>query len=150
MRGYFGIGIENTKYEANIGTLWRSAHAFGASFIFTIKKRYEKQASDTSKTWRQIPLFHYTSLDEFFSTIPYSCPVIGLEFTEKATKINTFIHPERCIYLLGAEDHGLTNEAINKCHQLLILPGKNCLNVATAGSIVMYDRITKGNAWKLG
>ena len=29
MRGYFGIGIENGKTVANIGTLWRSAHNLG-------------------------------------------------------------------------------------------------------------------------
>ena len=46
-RGFFGVGIENTKTHQNIGTLWRSASIMGASFMFTIGKRYKKQASDT-------------------------------------------------------------------------------------------------------
>jgi tRNA (guanosine-2'-O-)-methyltransferase len=44
MRGYYGIGIENVKTAENVGTLWRSAYILGASFIFTIGKRYKKQA----------------------------------------------------------------------------------------------------------
>ena len=54
MRGYFGIGIQNAKTDENIGTLWRSAFIMGASFIFTIGKRYKKQATDTPKSWKNI------------------------------------------------------------------------------------------------
>jgi hypothetical protein len=35
VRGYFGIGIYHGKTEENIGTLWRSAYAYGADFVFT-------------------------------------------------------------------------------------------------------------------
>ena len=37
-RGFYAIGIEKTKTKENIGTLWRSAQAFDAAFIFTLKK----------------------------------------------------------------------------------------------------------------
>ena len=36
MRGYFGIGVENLSKQMNAGSLFRTAHAFGASFVFTI------------------------------------------------------------------------------------------------------------------
>jgi hypothetical protein len=29
-RGYFGVGIYGSKWETNIGTLWRAAHLYGA------------------------------------------------------------------------------------------------------------------------
>ena len=58
-RGYFGIGIEYPKREQNIGTLWRSAQTLGASFIFTIDKKYKKQTSDVRHAWADIPLYHY-------------------------------------------------------------------------------------------
>lgn len=142
-RGYFGIGIQDVKTAENIGTLWRSAFIFGASFIFTIGNRYKRQASDTTQSWRHIPLYNYLSFDEFYNAMPYDCRLIGIELTDKSTPIQDFKHPERCIYLLGAEDSGLTTEAISKCHELIILPGSFCLNVSVAGSIVLYDRINK-------
>ena len=36
MRGYFGIGVEGISKTMNVGNLFRTAHAFGASFVFTI------------------------------------------------------------------------------------------------------------------
>lgn len=143
-RGFFGIGIQNTKNILNIGTLWRSASIMGASFIFTIGNRYKRQASDTMESWRHIPLYNYASFDDFYKSLPYDCRLIGIELDERSISIDKFLHPERCIYLLGAEDNGLTSEALNKCHQIIQLPGNYCLNVSVAGSIVMYDRVIKG------
>lgn len=143
MSGYFGIGIENTKTPMNVGTLWRSASLMGASFIFTIGKRYKRQPSDTMKTWRSIPLYHYLTFDDFYRSIPYDCMLIGVELDEKAIQIKEFSHPKRCVYLLGAEDHGLTSEARRRCHGLVQLPGTLSMNVAVAGSIVMFDRDQK-------
>ena len=40
MRGYFGIGIEKSSKPMNAGNLFRTAHAFGADFIFTINANY--------------------------------------------------------------------------------------------------------------
>jgi tRNA G18 (ribose-2'-O)-methylase SpoU len=141
--GYFGIGIENTKDYQNIGTLYRSAFIMGASFIFTIGKRYQKQCSDTVKAWRNIPLYAYETFDEFYNAMPYDCRLIGVELDERSKPIAKFSHPKRCIYLLGAEDVGLSKEALSKCHELVQLPGDYCLNVSVAGSIVMYDRQAK-------
>jgi len=143
MRGYYGIGIENTKTKMNIGTLWRSAYGLGASFIFVIGNRYKKQASDTVKAMRHIPMYHYDTFDEFYDNMPKDCRLIGVELHEKARDLATYGHPERGIYLLGAEDNGLTKKALEKCHSLIQFDSKYCLNVSVAGSIVMYDRQTK-------
>ena len=143
MRGYFGIGIYHGKNEENIGTLWRSANILGADFIFTIGKRYSHQCSDTMKTPRHIPLFHYNDWDDMFAHVPYSCPVVAVELADNSTPIKDYVHRERCIYLLGAEDHGIPPEILNRCSDIVQLPGDYCMNVSTAGSIVMFDRINK-------
>lgn len=143
MDGYFGIGIENGKTEQNLGTLFRSAKILGANFIFTIGKRYKKQCSDTIKSWRHIPIYQYDNFDDFYKNIPYDCQLVGVELDNRAEMLKQFNHPERCIYLLGAEDHGLTKQALGRCHKLIKIPGSNSLNVSVAGSIVMYDRLSK-------
>ena len=40
MRGYFGVGIEQSSKPMNAGNLFRTAHAFGASFLFTVNADY--------------------------------------------------------------------------------------------------------------
>lgn len=145
-RGYFGIGIQNGKCAANVGTLWRTAHIFGAAFMFTVGQRYRPQNSDTMKSWRHIPLFQYDSFDEFYAAMPYDCPLVGVELDERATALDAFQHPIRCMYLLGAEDHGVSKEARARCHRLVQLPGDHCLNVAVAGSIVLFHRAMQRGA----
>jgi tRNA G18 (ribose-2'-O)-methylase SpoU len=140
-RGFFGIGIERSKTPMNVGTLWRSAGILGAAFIFTVGHRYPKQASDTIKAWRHIPLWTFDTLDDLYEHLPFDCQLVGVEMDDRASTLAEFKHPERACYLLGAEDHGLTRDALDRCHRLVKLPGLYSLNVAVAGSIVLYDRI---------
>lgn len=142
-RGYFGIGIENGKRETNLGTLWRTASIMGASFIFTIGTRYKNQSTDTMKSWRHIPLFKYESISHFYNSLPKDSKLIGIELDAHSIPISKFQHPERGVYLLGAEDHGLSNDARDLCDYIIQIPGDHCLNVAVAGSIALYDRILK-------
>ena len=142
--GYFGIGIYHGKTKTNIGTLWRSAAILGADFIFTIGRRYKTQASDTMKTPRHIPLYNYADYNDFFRHIPYDCPVVAVELADNSVPLERYVHPKRCIYLLGAEDHGLPENILTRCRDTVQLIGDYCMNVATAGSIVMYDRAVKG------
>jgi len=145
MRGYFGIGIYHNKSSVNIGTLWRSASQLGASFIFTIGRRYKKQSSDTLNVQLHMPCYNYLNTDEFLLNIPNNCIVVGIETNGK--DIKSFSHPERAIYLLGAEDHGLSNRAIEICHNLIKLPSVRTpsYNVSVAGSLVLYDRFFKAS-----
>jgi len=143
MRGFFAVGIEGTKNGINVGTLWRSANIFGAAYIFTVGKRYWHQSSDTMKTWKHIPLFHYGDLKDFIDHLPHDCRLVGIEMEKEAASLEDYTHWERSIYLLGAEDSGLSEKALEVCHDLVVLPGKVSLNVSTAGSIVMYDRVSK-------
>jgi tRNA (guanosine-2'-O-)-methyltransferase len=142
--GYFGIGIANGKTPENLGVLWRSAQNFGASFIFTIGRRYAKQAADTHNAVAAIPYFHYKDLNSFLSNLPKGAMLIGVELDERAQLLEDFQHPRNAVYLLGAEDHGLTNEAIERCQHLVKFDTPKSLNVSIAGSIVMYDRSVKG------
>lgn len=145
MRGYFGIGIYHGKTSFNIGTLWRSANIYGASFIFTIGKRYTQQCTDTLKTHRHIPLYNYLTIDEMLENRPMGTQIVCIEQSEKSVPLTEFKHPQQAIYLLGAEDHGIPDTILEK-HTTVHIPSAKefCLNVSVAGSIVVYDRYVKG------
>lgn len=142
-RGYFEIGILSGKTPFNLGTLWRSAFQLGAAGIFTIGRRYPQQASDTVKAWKHVALREFETLDEFLAAQPYACKLVGIEMGGRP--LRTYAHPERALYLLGAEDNGLSRGALAACQEVLSLPAvrTDSYNVAVAGSIVMYDRLAK-------
>lgn len=143
LRGFYGIGIVGSKTPLNVGTLWRSAGSLGAAFIFTAGRRYPKQASDTIKAWRHIPLFEIDSADELFDHIPKDCVPVAVEIAANSRPLKNYVHPERAVYILGAEDMGIPPRVLDRCRDIVQLPGEFCLNVSTAGSIVLYDRVSK-------
>lgn len=143
-RWYFGIGIYHPKHEVNFGTLFRSAVCFGAAFCFTVGRRYLKQASDTINSPRVVPMFNAADLHDLKERVPHGCRIVGVELLGSAKPITPYAHPAQCLYLLGAEDHGLPPAILAECHEHICIPGlKACLNVAVAGSVVMYDRMLK-------
>lgn len=141
--GYFGIGIYGSKTPSNVALLLRSAAINGASFVFTVGKRYERHAADTGKFYNHLPVLNFTDAEDFFDHVPYSCPVVAVELCEGSKNLVEYKHRRSCIYLLGAEDHGLPEQVLKRCVETIQIPGKSCYNVAVAGSIVMYDRAAK-------
>lgn len=146
---YFGIGVIGAKYEANVGSLWRSAHLLGADLIFTIGQRYKQQATDTSKATTWIPLLQFDSLADFLRAVGPNDRLIGIELG--GTPLRDLRHPKQGYYLLGAEDAGLSPDAMAACSASGGLVSIEAVrpfsyNVAIAGSIVMYDRLIKGLA----
>lgn len=146
-RGFFEIGIYRSKTPANVGTLWRSAYQMGAAGIFTVGQRYPHQASDTVKAYKHVPSREYADIDALLAGLPYSCPIVAIEMGGKP--LANFVHPERAVYLLGAEDHGIPASVLARCHYTICLPSvrTESYNVAVAGSLVMFDRQSKANAW---
>ena len=144
-RGYFEVGVYCPKTETNVGTLWRSAFQLGAAGIFTIGRRYRQQASDTPKTPRHVPLRHFESFDQWASSRPHGAMLVGVEMGGRA--LEDFTHPMQAVYLLGAEDHGLPPQILERCDRVVSLSAvrTESYNVAVAGSLVMYHRCFGGH-----
>ena len=140
-RGYFGIGAESISKAVNVGNLFRSAHAFGASFVFTIgsDERALEMRSDTSRAETHLPAYHWPDLDAV--DLPKGCSLVGVEILGEAVDLPSFPHPMRAAYVLGPERGQLTPELLARCQHFVRIPTTFSLNVATAGAIIMYDRV---------
>lgn len=144
-RGFHGIGIWSPKTWENVGSLWRSAYSFGSAFIYTVGSRYQRQSSDTPDTARHVPLLRFADLDDLIGHLPHGCQLIAAELTSEAVSLESYAHPERACYLLGSEDHGLPPAVMARAHVVVRVPSARppSLNVAVAGSLVLYDRWVK-------
>jgi tRNA G18 (ribose-2'-O)-methylase SpoU len=140
-RGYFAIGVEGASKAVNLGNLLRSAHAFGASFVFTIgaDPRLLDTIADTSRAAAHLPLYHWPSLAEL--GLPRGCRLVGVELLNEGIDLPAFPHPVQGAYVLGPERGKLSPELVARCHHLVRIPTAFSLNLATAGAIVMYDRL---------
>lgn len=141
-RGYFGVAIYRPKTTNNVGSLWRSATLYGAAFLGTVGHRYQRQPSDTMVSAKAVPLIHYRDLDDLVAHLPHGCPLVGVELDDRAVSLDTFVHPQRALYLLGAEDDGLPRAVRDACHYLVRIPTvvPVSMNVACAGSVLLFHR----------
>lgn len=141
MRGYFGIGVEGVSKPMNVGNLMRSAHAFEASFVFTVDADYKvrEARSDTSKTPENLPFYAWDSIGEM--VLPKGCQMVAVELLETAVDLPSFRHPSCAAYVLGPERGSVTPQMLARCDHVIKIPTQFCINVATAGAIVMYDRV---------
>ncbi len=142
MRGYFGLGVEGISKAGNLGNLVRSAHAFGASFFFTIGAALEErelEATDTSHAAGHIPFYKYPNLAAF--DLPQDCMLVGVELIEDSIELPRFRHPQRAAYVLGPELGSLSPAVLARCQFTVKIPMKFCVNVGVAGALVMYDRL---------
>ncbi|MCH8237491.1 MAG: RNA methyltransferase [Proteobacteria bacterium] len=143
MRGYFAIGVESISKARNVGNLFRSAHAFGAGFIFTVAAVYprsEGAKADTSDAPDQVPFYSFPDVGSM--VLPEDCTLVGVELTDDAIDLPSFRHPPQAAYVLGPERGSLSPEMTEKCAFVVKIPARFSLNVGIAGAIVMYDRIT--------
>ena len=137
------MGAERTSKALNLGNLLRSAHGFGASFTFTIGATYQalEARADTSKGQDHLPHYNWTGLEEM--RLPIRCQLVGIELVDDAIDLPSFRHPTRAAYVLGPEKGSLSPALLEHCDFVVKIPTKFCVNVAVAGAIVMYDRVTQ-------
>lgn len=142
MRGYFGIGADRISKAQNVGALMRTAHAFGASFVFTVGETYKRRdlkQADTSGTTGNLPYYRFESPDEML--LPQGCSLIGVEITDDAIELPSFHHPKNAAYIMGPERGALDPDLVARCDHVVKIPTRFSINVSLAGGLVMYDRM---------
>ena len=141
LRGYFGVGVEGVSKPMNLGNLVRIAHAFDASFFFSIAPRLKLSDanSDTSRAQGALPFYAFERPDDF--RLPMGCRLVGVEITDEAVELPRFRHPSRAAYVFGAERYSLSPQMLSLCEFVVKIPTRFSINVGMAGAIVLYDRL---------
>ena len=141
MRGFFAVGAEGISKPMNLGNLIRSAHAFGASFVFLVNADYSIRSarSDTSQAEHQLPVYDFASVDAL--SLPRGCRLVGCELVDDAVALPSFRHPLNAAYVFGPERSSLSPAMLARCDHVVRIPTRFCINLAVAGAVVMYDRL---------
>jgi hypothetical protein len=102
-RGYVGIGVYDSKFKTNIGTLVRTAHAMGGTFVFTVGRRYEGDPGAVGQD-RHIPVLNFESIDALRDAIPVEAHLLAVELSSGSRPLHTVVHPEQAVYLRKFEE----------------------------------------------
>jgi len=121
----------------------RAAGCFGVTSVFYTGNRYTKNAkfvTDPQKNYRHIPII---KVDDLHSMIPFDCVPVAVDLIDGAESLVTYKHPERAFYIFGAEDNTLGKRITDFCRDIIYIPTNNCLNLAAAVNVILYDRMVK-------
>lgn len=140
MRGYACVALHMPKTTINVGSAMRAAYVYDARLIVTSGRRYQPVAADTMKAYRHIP---FLQADDVFEVIPYDCVPVAVDLVDDACPLPRYRHPERAFYVFGPEDGTLGGEVLRRCRDKIMVPTRQCMNLAATVNVVLYDRLAK-------
>lgn len=143
----FAIAAWEISKEHNVGTLVRTAHAAAAAEVILLGEReWNVEAARTAELYTdivQLPADPGALLDHLAAG---GWSLVAVELADNAVNLFDASYPERPCFLLGAELGGVPAELLDTAELVVQIPQWGlvpCLNLAVAGSIVVYDHLAK-------
>lgn len=147
-RGFACVALTNPKTPENVGGVLRAAGCYGAAQVSISGARgsntYNKMlrhGTNTSRAHRHMPVF---IVDDPLLYRPYDTQIVAVDLIEGAVSLPGFVHPERALYVFGAEDGTLGRAVTDRAQHVVSVPTRHCMNLAACVNVVLYDRLAKG------
>lgn len=145
-RHAFDVAIENWQHDLNIGSIVRSANAFLAGTVHVIgRRRWNKRGAMVTDRYQHVR--YHPDVEAFLAAMAdEQRPVIAIDNTPGAERIETAAIPERCVFLFGQEGPGLTDEAVAGASghlEITQFGSTRSINASAAAAIVMHSWIVQ-------
>lgn len=140
------ILLHNPRYAHNVGMVLRLASCFALRQLWFTGDRVKLDdrrgrlpREERMRGYEDVEVYQY---DHPFEQMAGVTPV-AIEVRENAESLLDFEHPEDALYVFGPEDGSLSRGVLQQCHRFVVIPTAHCLNLATAVSTVLWDRMAK-------
>lgn len=140
----FAVAIENWQYDLNIGSIVRTANAFGADEVVIVgRRRWNRRgAMVTDRYQRVIALETLPALQDHARAT--GRVLVGVDNVPGSTPLESTALPRRALLLFGQEGPGLTDEARAACPVAVSIAqygSTRSINAAVAAGIAMHTWI---------
>jgi tRNA G18 (ribose-2'-O)-methylase SpoU len=142
----FHVAIENWQHDMNIGSIVRSANAFGAKTVHIIgRKRWNKRGAMVTDRYQHV--VHHSDVADFVAwSRQHDLPIIAIDNVPGSVIIETFALPERCVMLFGQEGPGLSPAAIQAADAVVEITqfgSTRSINASAAAAVAMHVWVTQ-------
>jgi tRNA G18 (ribose-2'-O)-methylase SpoU len=141
-RHAFHVAIENFQHDANIGTVVRTANAFGARAVHIVgRKQWNRRGAMVTDRYQHV--FHqpdFAALADYANT--EGLVVVAVDNTPGSVRIETTALPRRCVLLFGQEGPGLSPAAKQGAELVVSIAqfgSTRSINAGVAAGIVMHS-----------
>jgi tRNA G18 (ribose-2'-O)-methylase SpoU len=137
----FHVAIENFGHDANIGTVVRTANAFGAAGVHVVgRRRWNRRGAMV--TDRYLAVHHHDDVDALAAfAAAQGLVVVAVDNTPGAVRLETAVLPRECMLLFGQEGPGLTGAARAAAELTVSIAqfgSTRSVNVGVAAGIAMH------------
>ena len=137
----FHVAIENFGHDHNIGTVVRTANAFGAAGVHIVgRRRWNRRGAMV--TDRYLAVHHH---DDVASLVAFAeehgLLVVAVDNTPGAERLETARLPRDCLLLFGQEGPGVTGEAHAAARMTVSIAqfgSTRSINAGVAAGIAMH------------
>mmetsp|Transcript_20399 Transcript_20399/g.32872 ORF Transcript_20399/g.32872 Transcript_20399/m.32872 type:complete len:323 (-) Transcript_20399:195-1163(-) len=137
------ILIYDVAKKKNIGTIIRSAVAFGVSKILVVGQKRNLKTFGHQRTRNFMQFIYFEKLEEAVKHLKDSnFEILGCEICDSAKSVVS--HPFRgnTAFMFGNEGSGMNAKALKACDRFIYIPqhghGTASLNVSVAASIILH------------
>jgi tRNA G18 (ribose-2'-O)-methylase SpoU len=140
------VGAWNISKEHNVGSLVRTAHAVAAEEVLLVGEReWNVEAARTAELYTTVT--HLDGIDALREHLARGrWNLVAVELHPTAVSLFEAEYPTRPCFLLGAELGGVPAVLLEEAELVVQIPQWGLipsLNLAVAGSIVLYDYLGK-------
>jgi tRNA G18 (ribose-2'-O)-methylase SpoU len=141
-RHAFHVAIENWQHDMNIGSIVRSANAFGAAEVHIIgKRRWNRRGAMVTDRYQHVR--HHEDVPAFAAwAAEAGIPVVAVDNVDGSVPVDRAELPERCVLLFGQEGPGLSGEALAAAASVVEITqygSTRSINASAAAAVVMYE-----------
>ena len=133
------IAIDNVTRDFNMGTIVRSANAFGVRRVHVVGRRqWNKRGA--MMTDKYLHAQYYASIDDFLEEI-HDKTLIAIDNVDGSQPLAQADLPECAVLLFGSESSGIRTELLEHAAKIVEIEqfgSTRSLNVGVAAGIAMY------------
>ncbi len=138
----FHVAIENWQHDLNIGSIVRSANAFGAQAVHIVgRRRWNKRGAMVTDRYQ-----HVEHHDEIAGLVAWArqhgLPIVAVDNVAGSVPIPDAALPRQCVLLFGQEGPGLSPAALAAASAVVEITqygSTRSINAGAAAAVVMYE-----------
>ena len=142
----FHVAIENWQHDMNIGSIVRSANAFGANTVHIVgRKRWNKRGAMVTDRYQH--LRHHATVDDLMAWArEEGLTVVAVDNTPGSVALERTRLPRRCLLVFGQEGPGVSDETQDRADLTVSIAqfgSTRSINAGVAAGIVMHTWVAQ-------